>query len=230
MSEYQEAHSVSLLKGAPPGYVGHGKGGVLTEAVRRRPYCVVLLDEIEKAHADVLELFYQVMDKGVLEDSDGQGVDFTNTVIILTSNVGAELLEQARGRPAEPEQLSAALRLLLRRHFPAAFLGRVITVPYLALGGVDLDAVVELKLARIQERFEVTHRAALSWDQNLVRAIRTRASETESGARAVDAILTHTLLPGLAAQVLDRIAGGLAVTDVHVGVDLHGDPTFAFRP
>ena len=226
MSEYQEAHSVSLLKGAPPGYVGHGKGGVLTEAVRRRPYCVVLLDEIEKAHADVLELFYQVMDKGLLEDSDGQAVDFTNTVMILTSNVGAELLERVRSVTVDAD----ALRSRLRRHFPAAFLGRVVVVPYLALGEAELDAVVELKLARVQERFETTHHAALSWDRQLVQAIRARATESESGARAVDAILTHGLLPGLAGQVLDRIAGGEAIGDVHVGVDPRGDPSFEFRP
>jgi type VI secretion system protein VasG len=232
LSEYQEAHSVALLKGAPPGYVGHGKGGVLTEAVRRRPYCVLLLDEVEMAHADVVELFYQVLDKGVLEDSDGQTVDFTNTVILLTSNVGAEVLEDARGgrRPVDAEALARAVRPALLRRFPAAFLGRVVTVPYLPLGEAELDAVVGLKLARIQQRFEASHRAALSWDQGLVHAVRARAGETESGARAVDAILTHGLLPGLAGGVLERVADGRGFAAVHVGVGDDGELSFAFRP
>jgi type VI secretion system protein VasG len=230
MSEYQEAHSVSQLKGAPPGYIGHGKGGVLTEAVRRRPYSVVLLDEIEKAHADVVELFYQVFDKGMLEDSDGQIVDFTNTVILLTSNIGSEILEAARGRAIDPEHLASALRPALLRHFPAAFLGRVVTVPFLALGDAELDAVVGLKLAHIQQRFESSHRAALSWDPSLVRAVRARAVETESGARAVDAILTQSLLPGLAGRMLDRIAEGQAFTAAHVGVGQGGELVFEFRP
>ena len=230
MSEYQEAHSVSQLKGAPPGYVGHGKGGVLTEAVRRRPYSVVLLDEIEKAHADVVELFYQVFDKGVLEDSDGQVVDFANTVILLTSNVGSEILEAVRGRAVDPAALAQALRPALLRHFPAAFLGRMVTVPFLALGEAELDAVVDLKLAQIQQRFESSHRAALSWDPALVRTVRARAVETESGARAVDAILTHGLLPGLAGRMLDRIAQGQPFTAAHVGVGTDGELAFELRP
>ena len=230
MSEYQEAHSVSQLKGAPPGYVGHGKGGVLTEAVRRRPYSVVLLDEIEKAHADVVELFYQVFDKGVLEDSDGQVVDFANTVILLTSNVGSEILEAVRGRAVDPAALAQALRPALLRHFPAAFLGRMVTVPFLALGEAELDAVVDLKLAQIQQRFESSRRAALSWDPALVRTVRARAVETESGARAVDAILTHGLLPGLAGRMLDRIAQGQPFTAAHVGVDTDGELAFELRP
>ena len=230
LSEYQEANSVSQLKGAPPGYVGHGKGGVLTEAVRRRPYSVLLLDEIEKAHADVVELFYQVLDKGVLEDSDGQVVDFANTVILLTSNVGAEILEEARGRAVDAEALALAIRPALLRRFPAAFLGRVVTVPYLALGDAELDAVVGLKLARIQARFEATHRASLSWDQSLVQAVRARGRATESGARAVDAILTHTLLPGLAGRLLERIAAGQGLTAAHVGVRDDGELCFEFRP
>ena len=230
MSEYQEPHSVSQLKGAPPGYVGHGKGGVLTEAVRRRPYSVVLLDEIEKAHADVVELFYQVFDKGMLEDSDGQIVDFTNTVILLTSNVGSEILEAARGRAVDPAAIAQALRSALSRQFPAAFLGRVVTVPFLALGEAELDAVVDLKLAQIQQRFESSHRAALSWDPSLVRTVRARAVETESGARAIDAILTQTLLPGLAGRMLDRIAEGQSLAAAHVAVGGDGELEFELSP
>src|SRR5580658_163930 len=227
MSEYQEAHSVSGLKGAPPGYVGHGRGGVLTEAVKRRPYCVLLLDEIEKAHADVLEIFYQVFDKGVLEDSDGQLIDFTNTVILATANTGAEIL--ARLGPGSAAALEAAIRPALLAQFPTALLGRMVVVPYLPLSDPTIRAIVRLKLTRIQERFAAIHRAELTYAETVVEAIAARATETESGARTIDTILTQTLLPDLSAEILDRLAEGGSIASVHVGLDAEGGLSYEVR-
>ncbi|MFZ4409508.1 MAG: type VI secretion system ATPase TssH [Paracraurococcus sp.] len=225
MSEYQEAHSVSGLKGAPPGYVGYGRGGVLTEAVRRRPYSVLLLDEIEKAHPDVVELFYQVFDRGMLEDSEGQLVDFSNTVILATSNLGAERLEAA------PDLDGDALRPLLLRHFPAAFLGRLVVVAYQPLGTEEIEAIARLKLGRLRGRFTATHGGDLTWDEALVAAIAARAGTTESGARTVDAILTHSILPLLSERILDRIAGqGTLSADAHLGLSPEGGFTVTLWP
>jgi type VI secretion system protein VasG len=224
MSEFQEAHSVSGLKGAPPGYVGYGKGGVLTEAVRRQPYCVLLLDEVEKAHPDVLELFYQVFDRGMLEDSEGALVDFSNTIILLTSNVGADILTGLANRqpPPSAEAMAAAIRPILLRHFPAAFLGRLTVVPYWPLGPAQIEAIVRLKLARIQERFTASRRSELTYDEAVVRVIATRAGETESGARTVDAVLTHTLLPELSGHILDRVAEGRDAGHAHIRIAPNG--------
>ncbi|MBK8174248.1 MAG: type VI secretion system ATPase TssH [Rhodospirillales bacterium] len=231
MSEYQEAHSVSGLRGAPPGYVGHGKGGVLTEAVRRRPYCVLLLDEVEKAHSDVLEVFYQVFDRGMLEDSDGQVVDFTNTVILLTSNVGWEILEdRARNRDGPAiDGAVAAIRPALLRCFPAALLARLVIVPYRPLDHGDLQSIARLKLARIQERFALTREAELTYDDAIVTSIVERARETESGARTIDAILTHSFLPSLSGVVLDRLADDMEIGAVHVRLDPVGEFAFEMR-
>ena len=226
MSEYQEAHSVSGLKGAPPGYIGHGRGGVLTEAVRRTPYCVVLLDEVEKAHPDVLELFYQVFDKGVLEDSEGVIVDFKNTVILLTSNLGAETITQLAAQIAWPgrapltaERLIDAIRPDLLRNFKPALLGRMVVVPYLPLGEAQLSAIVRLKLARLQARFADQRQAELTWDEDVAAFLTARCRTTDAGARAVDHLLTNTLLPDLSAAVLDRLAEGLPIEAVHIKVD-----------
>ncbi len=227
MSEYQEAHSVSGLKGAPPGYVGYGRGGVLTEAVKRQPYCVLLLDEIEKAHADVLEIFYQVFDKGVLEDSDGTPIDFTNTVILLTTNIGSEIL--ARLGAGDADTLEAAIRPALLQHFPAAFLGRMVTVPYLPLADATIRAITRLKLGRIQDRFAAIHKAELTYAEAVVEAIAARATETESGARTIDTILTHTVLPDLSAEILDRVAEGGGIEAVHLGITGQGQLTYAVR-
>jgi type VI secretion system protein VasG len=224
MSEYQEAHSVSGLKGAPPGYVGYGKGGILTEAVRRQPYCVLLLDEVEKAHPDVQELFYQVFDRGTLEDSEGALVDFANTVILLTSNIGADILTDLSNRQPRPsaEALASAIRPVLLRHFPAAFLGRLTVVPYRPLGPAQIEAIVRLKLARVQERFAASRRSELTYDEAVVKAIAARAGETESGARTVDAVLTHSLLPELSGRILDRIAEGGVAENAHIGITPDG--------
>jgi type VI secretion system protein VasG len=205
MSEFQEPHTVSTLKGAPPGYVGYGEGGVLTEAVRRRPYSVVLLDEVEKAHADVHEIFFQVFDKGWMEDGEGRHIDFRNTIILLTSNVGADLLARLCRDPAlapEPEGLAAALREPLRQVFPAALLGRLVVVPYLPLTDTMLARVVDLQFARIRERLMVNHGIALTVSAQATALVAARCTELESGARMVDAILTNTVLPHISQALL----------------------------
>ncbi|CCW32625.1 type VI secretion system ATPase TssH [Xenorhabdus nematophila] len=205
MSEFQEAHTVSTLKGAPPGYVGYGEGGVLTEAVRRRPYSVVLLDEIEKAHPDVHEIFFQVFDKGWMEDGEGRHIDFKNTIIILTSNVGADLVSslctQQETMP-EPEKLSTALRRPLLNVFPAALLGRLLVIPYYPLSHKVMTKIVYLQLERIQKRLSENHGITATFDDAMVEHIVNRCTEIESGGRMVDAILTNTLLPQISQQLL----------------------------
>ncbi|MBP2233047.1 type VI secretion system protein VasG [Azospirillum agricola] len=231
MSEYQEAHSVSGLKGAPPGYVGFGKGGVLTEAVRRAPYSVVLLDEVEKAHPDVLELFYQVFDKGTLEDSEGMAVDFKNTIILLTSNLGSETIGRLAGQGGgglTAGRVAEAIRPELVRHFKPALLGRMVVVPYLPLDEARVHAIVRLKLARIQARVAETHGAELTYADSVVAHIAARCAATDAGARAVDHLLTNTLLPDLSAGVLDRLADGRGVDLVHVDLDGAGALRYSF--
>ena len=228
MSEYQEAHTVSGLKGSPPGYVGYGEGGVLTEAVRRKPYSVVLLDEIEKAHTDVMELFYQVFDKGVLEDGEGREIDFKNTVILMTSNAGTDqmmkLCADPENRP-DPEALIEALRPTLLRVFKPAFLARAIVVPYYPIADEAMRRIVALQLGRIRTRLHDNNRAEFSYDDALIEEIAGRCTEVESGARNVDHILTRTLLPEISREFLTRMADGQSVSRVHVSVDDGG----AFR-
>jgi type VI secretion system protein VasG len=228
MSEYQEAHTVSQLKGAPPGYVGYGTGGVLTEAVRRRPHSVVLLDEVEKAHPDVLEIFYQVFDKGVMEDGEGQLIDFKNTLIFLTSNVGWDRVMDAcsdGGRP-DAAALVEHIRPALIQHFPAAFLGRFVTVPYYPLSDADLREIVTLKLAEIQQRFWEQHKADLTYSDSVVQAIVSRCTEVQSGARNIDFIITQTILPDLSDRVLERMAAELQIESIHVSTDDTGQIEF----
>jgi type VI secretion system protein VasG len=228
MSEYQEAHSVSGLKGSPPGYVGYGEGGVLTEAVRRNPYSVVLLDEVEKAHPDVLELFFQVFDKGVLDDAEGREIDFRNTIIILTSNIGSQQIMQAcLNKPADElpsvDQLSEALRPVLYKTFKPAFLGRMKVVPYYAITDAVLEQIIHLKLDRIAARVAVNHKASFDYDTKLVEAVLARCTEVDSGARNVDHILTGTLLPEIAENVLARMAEGRAIERIKVSAAKNGD-------
>ena len=232
MSEYQEAHSVSGLKGSPPGYVGYGEGGVLTEAVRRNPYSVVLLDEVEKAHPDVLELFFQVFDKGVLDDAEGREVDFRNTIIILTSNVASSTLMQAclNKDPEEvppAEELEALIRPALMKQFKPAFLGRLKVVPFYPIPDDVLAGIIELKLGRIGQRVAANHKAAFAYDESLVEAVLARCTEVDSGARNVDNILNGTLLPEIAEAVLARMAEGAAIERIAVGADENGDFTYA---
>ncbi|AOJ00772.1 ClpV1 family T6SS ATPase [Burkholderia mayonis] len=219
MSEYQEAHSVSGLKGSPPGYVGYGEGGVLTEAVRRNPYSVVLLDEVEKAHPDVLEMFFQVFDKGAMDDAEGREIDFRNTLIILTSNVGSSAVMQACLNKApeelpDAEALAETLRPQLYKAFKPAFLGRMKVIPYYPISDDALADIIELKLERIRRRIESNHKAAFEWDESLVDAVLARCTEVDSGARNVDHILNGTLLPEIAEHVLSRIADGAAIARI----------------
>ncbi len=228
MSEYQEAHSVSGLKGSPPGYVGYGEGGVLTEAVRRQPYSVVLLDEVEKAHPDVLEMFFQVFDKGVMDDAEGREIDFRNTLIILTSNIGSSQIMQACvNKPAaeypDPEALAEALRPVLYKTFKPAFLGRMKVIPYYAIGDDALDRIIRLKLDRIATRVAAHHQADFVYDDKLVDAVLARCTEVDTGARNVDHILNGTLLPEIAGQVLARMAEGEAVRRIKVSAAKNGD-------
>lgn len=232
MSEFQEAHTVSSLKGAPPGYVGYGRGGVLTEAVRRRPYSVVLLDEMEKAHPDVLELFFQVFDKGVMEDGEGVQIDFKNTLILLTSNAAQDVITDAceGGRRPDPEVLVEHLRPVLTKQFSPAFLGRLAIVPYYPLGDEQIRSIVTLKLGKLAQRFARNHKAQFNWDEAVAQAITARCTEVDSGARNVDHILSHSVLPELSRQVLERISMSDAFGEVHMGVDAHGEFSFAFGP
>jgi type VI secretion system protein VasG len=223
MSEFQEAHTVSSLKGAPPGYVGYGTGGVLTEAVRRRPYSVVLLDEVEKAHPDVLELFYQVFDKGNMEDGEGVAVDFKNTVILLTSNVGSDAIIRACQSPAyrpTADDLAAIIRPELVARFKPALLGRMVIVPYLPLRDVEIREIVKLKLNKIERRVREQHLAVLTYTPQVVEAITQRCTEVDTGARNVDHIVTHSMLPELSARVLDLVARGDRLGSAHLSVDL----------
>ncbi|HET6470106.1 MAG TPA: type VI secretion system ATPase TssH [Geminicoccaceae bacterium] len=225
MSEFQEAHTVSTLKGAPPGYKGYGKGGRLTEAVRRKPYSVVLLDEVEKAHPDVHEIFFQVFDKGMMDDSEGRRIDFKNTLIILTSNVGSELLMKLCADPDTmpgPEGLGEALRAPLLKVFPAALLGRLVTVPYYPLSDEVLGQIIRLQLARIRKRVEAQHKVPFLYDDAVVALIRQRCTEVESGGRMIDAILTTTVLPEVSREVLKRRREDRPVERIRVGVEGSG--------
>ena len=234
MSEYQEAHSVSGLKGSPPGYVGYGEGGVLTEAVRRNPYSVVLLDEVEKAHPDVMELFFQVFDKGVMDDAEGRQIDFRNTIIILTSNVGSsQMMAACLNKPLNevptPEQLAELIRPQLMKHFKPAFLGRLAVVPFYPIRDEVLTNIIRLKLDRIKARVLDNHRARFEYDDALVSAVLSRCTEVDSGARNVDNILNGTLLPEIADSVLARMAEGGAITRVKVGATRAGKFKYAIE-
>lgn len=225
MSEYQEAHTVSGLKGSPPGYVGYGEGGVLTEAVRKRPYSVVLLDEVEKAHPDVMELFYQVFDKGTLEDGEGRRIDFKNTLIILTSNLGTDtIMKVCADEETMPDwqALNEMIRPELLKHFKPAFLGRLKVVPYFPITDTVMRLIVKLKLNKIAKRMKENRNVAFSYDEGLIEAIAARCTEVESGARNVDHILTNTLLPEMSKELLSRMASGEKLSQVKVGLGAQG--------
>ncbi|MCE2658197.1 MAG: type VI secretion system ATPase TssH [Rubrivivax sp.] len=222
MSEYQEAHTVSSLKGAPPGYVGYGEGGVLTEAVRRKPYSVVLLDEVEKAHADVHEMFFQVFDKGWMEDGEGRYIDFKNTLILLTSNVGSDLIAQLCADPdlmPTTEALAQSLREPLLKVFPAALLGRIVTIPYLPLSDAMLGQIIRLQMDRIARRIRDNHAAEFVYSPEVVAMVASRCTEVESGGRMIDAILTNTILPRISQAVLERMLDNQPVRRIEMGVD-----------
>lgn len=219
MSEYQEAHTVSSLKGSPPGYVGYGEGGVLTEAVRRKPYSVVLLDEVEKAHPDVMELFFQVFDKGMLEDGEGREIDFKNCIILLTSNVGTDTIMKLCADPdtkPEPEGLVEAIRPELVKAFKPALLGRMVTVPFYPISDDILRLIIRLQLGKIEKRISENHGAQFSYDDSVIDTVAKRCTDVDSGARNVYNILTGTLLPEMSGEVLSRMASGEGIKRVHV--------------
>jgi type VI secretion system protein VasG len=239
MSEYQEAHTVSQLKGSPPGYVGYGEGGVLTEAVRQHPYSVVLLDEVEKAHRDVLNLFYQVFDKGFMRDGEGREIDFRNTVIIMTSNVGSEEFLQVCGagesdgephvvqRPT-PDQMRELARLLLMKEFAPALLARMRIVPFYPLGHETMRDIVGLKMRRVADRVHQAHRIDFRIDDGVVARIAERCTEVESGARNVDAIIDRTILPQVSRALLMGTAGGETARALTLGLGAEGGFTYTF--
>jgi type VI secretion system protein VasG len=220
MSEFQEAHTVSTLKGAPPGYVGYGEGGRLTEAVRRRPYSVILLDEIEKAHPDVHEIFFQVFDKGVMEDGTGRRIDFKNTLILLTSNVGTEIIMDAAKRPNPPEaeRLALALKPALLEVFPPALLGRLVTIPYYPLSPEMLTGIVRLHLGRVAKRIEENHRAKLVVDDGAIERIVSLCNDPDSGGRVIDNIITNSILPALSREILKRSVAREPIHEARVSV------------
>ena len=230
MSEFQEAHTVSTLKGAPPGYVGYGEGGILTEAVRRKPYSVVLLDEVEKAHSDVHEIFFQVFDKGIMEDGEGRMIDFKNTLILLTTNVGSDLIMNMCKDPElmpSPEGIAKALREPLLKVFPAALLGRIVTIPYYPLSDEMVANICRLQLGRIEKRIASNHKLPFVYDDDVVQLIVNRCTELESGGRMIDAILTNTLLPSISREMLNRLMAGSKISQVRVAVD-NGEFTYLF--
>ena len=230
MSEYQEAHTVSSLKGAPPGYVGYGEGGVLTEAVRRKPYSVVLLDEVEKAHPDVHEIFFQVFDKGFMEDGEGRFIDFKNTLILLTTNAGTDMISSLCKDPElmpDPESMAKALRDPLLKIFPPALLGRLVVIPYYPLSDEILAKIVKLQLKRISKRVQDRYKIPFEVGDDVVKLVVSRCTESESGGRMIDAILTNTMLPDISKEFLQRMLAGKAIEKVAVGVaDGHFQYTF----
>jgi len=231
MSEYQEAHTVSSLKGAPPGYVGYGEGGVLTEAVRRKPYSVVLLDEVEKAHPDVHEIFFQVFDKGQMEDGEGRQIDFRNTLILLTTNAGTELITDLCSDPdlmPEPEGIATALREPLLKIFPPALLGRLVVIPYYPLSPEMIGKITVLQLDRIKKRVTETHGVPFHYTDGVVTEIVSRCQELESGGRMIDAIVTNTMLPDISAEFLRRMMEGRDVEKVEIDVK-DGEFAYAFE-
>jgi type VI secretion system protein VasG len=226
MSEFQEPHTVSTLKGSPPGYVGYGEGGVLTEAVRRRPYSVVLLDEVEKAHPDVLELFFQVFDKGNMEDGEGRQIDFKNNIIILTTNACTDQLMKLVADPEtapSPRALVEALKPDLNKIFKPAFLGRMVVIPYYPVRDEALKQIIRLKLGKIQRRILENHKIKLTYDDAFLNEVASRCTEVESGARNVDNILTNSLLPDISRKILGGMAEGERMTAIHVGIGENGD-------
>jgi type VI secretion system protein VasG len=221
MSEFQEKHTVSRLIGSPPGYVGHGEGGELTEAVRKRPYSVVLLDECEKAHKDIMNLFYQVFDKGTLTDGEGREINFRNTMILVTSNLATSEITSVldRGFPDDHNDLVAEIRPILSAHFKPALLARMTVVPYYQLPPDVIRKITDLKLRKLARRMEDSHDVTLTWDDSVGDTIAARCTEVETGARNVDHIIRGTLMPQLSEEVLGRIGEGGLPDHIHVAFD-----------
>jgi type VI secretion system protein VasG len=231
MSEFQESHTVSTLKGAPPGYVGYGEGGILTEAVRRKPYSVILLDEVEKAHHDVYEIFFQVFDKGWMEDAEGRFIDFKNTLILLTTNVGTDLIMSMCQDPEllpDPDGLTRACRKPLLEVFPAALLGRLVTIPYYPLNDGVLGDIVRLQLTRVERRIYENHKIVLAYEDAIVEQIVSRCTEYESGGRMIDSILTNTVLPRISEKILSAMAEKQSFGRIHLSM-ADGEFSYAYE-
>lgn len=231
MSEFQEKHSVSRLIGSPPGYVGYGEGGLLTEAVRQRPYSVVLLDEVEKADPEVLNLFYQVFDKGVLSDGEGQLVDFKNTIMFLTSNLASEIVTGMCQNDTMPsvDDITEAIRPVLSNHFKPALLARMQIVPFYPIGSEVMADIVRLKLGKVLKRLAQSHQLALTFDDELVKHIATRCTDVDSGARNVDHILNGTILPTLASHILEHLSDVDNYTELNLSIGNNGDFEISFK-
>ena len=224
MSEFQERHTVSRLIGSPPGYVGYGEGGVLTEGVRQRPYSVVLLDEVEKAHLEVMNLFYQVFDKGTLSDGEGRVIDFKNTVLFLTSNLATDVItEMCSGEQRPPlEALMAAIRPILSDHFKPALLARMTVVPFYTLPPDVLKDIVVLKLDKLAKRMAETHKIKLSYSPKVVEQIASRCTEVETGARNIDHIMNGTILPQMSREILAKLSEGAMPSEAMLDVGEDG--------
>jgi type VI secretion system protein VasG len=230
MSEYQEAHSVSPLKGSPPGYVGYGRGGILTEAVRQRPYSVVLFDEVEKAHRDVLDIFYQVFDRGTMRDGEGREIDFRNCVILMTSNLGSAQIDEATADNPDITQaaLLEAIHPQLLQHFQPALLARFQTLVYRPLDASALAGIVRMKLAKVAGRLQRQHEVELTCDESLIAAMPQLCLARESGARSVDAFLNQRLLPEVSRELLARMAHGVATAKIALSGSPEGNLTIDF--
>ncbi|MBF0171354.1 MAG: AAA family ATPase, partial [Nitrospinae bacterium] len=231
MSEFQEKHTVSRLVGSPPGYVGYGEGGVLTEAVRKRPYSVVLLDEVEKAHLDVLNIFYQVFDKGMLSDGEGRLINFKNTVLFLTSNLATDVITEmtANGDRPDAATVMEAVRPILSEHFKPALLARMTVIPYYALPAAALRPIVELKLGKIRNRMMRTNKIRFSWSEKVAESITARCTEVETGARNIDYILNGTVLPQMSKEILAHLSTGAMPSEASLDLSDDGNFTIAFK-
>lgn len=231
MSEFQEAHTVSRLVGSPPGYVGYGEGGLLTEAVRHKPYSVVLLDECEKAHLDVMNLFYQVFDKGSLTDSEGKEIDFKNTIIIMTSNLGTDVIQEMTASDDRPpvDSVTSAIRPILSKHFKPALLARMSVVPFFTLDKAAMKNIVELKLIRVKQTLMENNRMKMAYTPKVVDQITSRCTEVETGARNIEYILNGNILPRLAQNILSHMTEGDMPSEVSLDVDKQGEFTIAFK-
>jgi len=230
LSEFQEAHTVSRLIGSPPGYVGYGEGGRLTEAVRQKPYSVVILDEAEKAHINVMELFYQVFDKGVLSDGEGKEINFKNTILMLTSNLASDVIQEMTkdGGDTPAEAVEAAIRPILSQHFKPALLARMRIVPYASLGPDQLRAIADLKLGHLAGRLQANNKMRLTWDAAVAETIAARCTEVETGAPNIQAILDTNVLPRLSETILESLTRGDMPEACHLGVGQDGEFTVDF--
>ncbi|MFC1889797.1 AAA family ATPase [Thermodesulfobacteriota bacterium] len=231
MSEFQEKHTLSRLIGSPPGYVGFGEGGVLTEAVRQRPYSVVLLDEVEKADPEVLNLFYQVFDKGMLSDGEGRVIDFKNTVVFMTSNLASDvIMEMCSGEESpDMDELTGAIRPILSAHFKPALLARMTIVPFYPIGKDAMKEIVKLKIGQLVNRLAESHRMTLEYDPKVIEQIATRCTEVETGARNIDHIMQGTLLPRISTEILERMSTGPLPDRLDLGISEEGEFTLAFK-